>query len=311
MSKLLTTILPSLLAGGLLFGSALTDAQPAPPAPPRPPAAPAPAPAPAPGPKPPKPPKPPKVKADVIDFRQIDEMVDEQIQNALEAISSDPQIPAHVREAVKQRLEKVRAKVKTRLAKIGPRDLEALGEELGNMGEEIGEEMEKFGDEMEKWSKQFEKDLDKKLEKQMKVKMKHFGPGQVVVQVDHDDEDDEDDIDGVTDLDDMDDLGDAMKDLGKLKLDARQRADLKRLRQESDAAVQRAKAELDRASEQLRNQLENANVSDQEITRSIDRVTRIEADIRKARILAWVNARRLLDDGQRKSVEAAARGRSR
>ena len=35
-------------------------------------------------------------------------MVDEQIQNALEAIGGNDQIPEHVRQALKQRLEKVR-----------------------------------------------------------------------------------------------------------------------------------------------------------------------------------------------------------
>ena len=43
-----------------------------------------------------------------------------------------------------------------------------------------------------------------------------------------------------------------------------------------------------------------------EMGKSIDAVTQQEAAIRKARILAWVNARRVLDDAQRKKVEAAA-----
>jgi hypothetical protein len=164
---------------------------------------------------------------------------------------------------------------------------------------------------MEKWSKDFEKQMEKQVELQMKQKhlMKKFGPHDAVA--DSDDSDDADDIDSIADLDDADDLADAMKDLGKLKLEPDQRAQLRRLRADSDQKVQRAKVDLDRASETLRSQLENGKASDQEIARSIDNVTKLESDIRKARILAWVNARRLLDDSQRKRVESAARGRTR
>jgi hypothetical protein len=297
MSKLFTTILPSLLAGGLLFGSALTGAQPAPPAPPT-------------SPTPPKPPKAPKVKADIhIDLGDINEVVDEQIKNALEAIGDNPQIPPHVREAMKQRLEKVRIKVKKRVAKISPNDLEQVGEELGKMGEEIGEEMEQFGKDMEKWGKEFEKRMDKQLKGKKVVVWKGQDHGTVTVDVD--DDDDDDDLPGMDDMDDTDDLDDAIKDMGKLNLDAKQRASLKQLREASDATVANAKRQLETASDKLRTQLENGNASDEDVVRSIDQVTRLESDIRKARILAWVKARRILDNSQRQKVEAAARGKSR
>ena len=53
-------------------------------------------------------------------------------------------------------------------------------------------------------------------------------------------------------------------------------------------------------------------MNEDEIKRSIDMVSRLEAEIRKARIIAWVKARKLLDTAQRKKVEAAARsGKSR
>ncbi len=297
MSKLFTTIVPSLLAGGLLFGSALTGAQPAPPAPPAPPTA-----------TPAKPPKPPKqkvgVKADVhIDLGDIDEMVDEQIKNTLEAIGDNEQIPPHVREAVKQRLEKVRVKVKKRIAKLSPSDLEQLGEELGKMGDEIGETMDEFGKEMEKVGKELEKKMAKQLEKQMKGQKVFIWKGQ------HDDDFDHDDLPGMDDFDDADDL-DAIKGLGNLKLDAGQRNRLKQLRAESDRRFETAKKQLDSASENLRRQLANDNADENQISRAIDDVTKAEAEIRKARILAWVKARRELDEAQRKQVEAA-RGKSR
>jgi DNA repair exonuclease SbcCD ATPase subunit len=307
MSKLFTTIVPSLLAGGLLFGSALTDAQPAPPAPPPPPSA-APVIVSPKVPKAPKPPKPPKmVKGQIhIDLGDLDEMVDDQIENALEAIADDDSIPPAVRDAVKQRLEKVRVKVKKRISKIGANDLEGLSEELGKMGEELGTEMEQFGKDMEKWGKQFEKDMEKKMKGKFVWK---GGPHpNVHVDVDVDDPDFAD----MEDLaDEMDDLDDAMKDLGSFKLAAPQRAALKKLRADSDARVANARRQLDAASEVLRTALENTSTSEQQIAQAIDNVSRLEADIRKARILAWVNARKLLDASQRTQVESAARGRSR
>ena len=292
MSKLFTTILPSLLAGGLLFGSALTGAQPAPPAPPT-------------APLPPKPPKAPKVKADIhIDLGDIDRMVDEQIKNAVEAIGDNPQIPPHVREAMKQRLEKVRIKVKKRVAKISPNDLEQVGEELGKMGEEIGDEMEQFGKDMEKWGKQFEKDMEKQMKGKKVLVWKGQHNGNVSIDID------DDDMVSMDDMDEADDLDDAMKDMGDLKLDPGTRARLKQFRVDSDAKVASAKRQLDVASENLRRQLENDNANEDEIKRAIDTVSGLEADIRKARILAWVKARKLLDTSQRKQVEAAAHGKS-
>lgn len=289
MSKLFTTIVPSLLAGGLLFGSALTGAQPAPPAPPAPPAAPAP--------RPPRAPRAPRIH---IDLGDIDKMVDQQIAHAVDQIDNNDDIPPQVRAKIKSRLEKVRIKVKQRLSKLDPNDLEALGDELGDMGDEIGDEMEDFGKEMEKWGKDFEK----QMKKQMKSKrMIWRGGPHADVDVDLDD----DDLATFEVFEDDADVGDAMKDLGDFKLAPRQREQLRRLREHSDAQVANAKRELERASEQLREQLESGNASDQDITRAIDNVTRLEGDIRKARILTWVNARRLLDDTQRKKIESAAR----
>src|SRR5689334_8120688 len=98
MNKLFTTVLPSVMVGALLFGSALSGAQPGSPVPPAPPSAPVPG-SPAMPPKPPKAPKAPKVHGHVnIDLGDLDQMVDEQIENALEAIGDNDQIPEHVRE---------------------------------------------------------------------------------------------------------------------------------------------------------------------------------------------------------------------
>lgn len=309
MSKLFSTILPSLLAGGLIFGSALTGAQPAPPAPPAVPGTPV-------APLPPRPPKAAKIKADIhIDLSHLDEMVDEQIQHALEAVSNNTNIPPQIREKLKARLEKVRIKVKKRLAKVDMQDPQALGEELGKLGDEIGQEMDQFGHDMDIWGKDFEKQWEKKakeLEKQAKQfeKMKHGhfawnGPGSAAdVDVDVDTEDE--DIPGAPVV--ADDPGDIdMNDLGDLRLDPGQKQALKKLRADSEAQVKNAKDALDRASEDLQQKLQHDNVSDDAISRAIDNVTKAEGDIRKARILAWVNARRVLQADQRAKVERAAR----
>lgn len=312
MSKLFSTILPSLLAGGLIFGSALTGAQPAPPAAPAAPGTPV-------APLPPRPPKAPKIKADIhIDLSHLDDMVDEQIQHALEAVSNNPNIPPLIRDKLKDRLEKVRIKVKKRLAKVDMQDPEALGDELGKLGDEIGQEMDQFGHDMDIWGKDFEKqwekkakELEKQAEKQAKQfeKMKHgrfswVGPGSAAdVDVDVDTDDD---IPGaVVAGDEPDDID--MNDLGDLRLNATQKQNLKRFRQESDQQVESAKQDLERASQELQKQLGRTDVSDGEINRAIDNVSQAEARIRKARILAWVKARRELQADQRDKVERAAR----
>jgi hypothetical protein len=267
------TILSSLLAGGLLFGSAVGLADRAP--------------------------KAPKSGSAGIHVQidGLDDMIDEHIQSALDTVAHDHNIPDAVRAKIVKRLEKVKQKVhaKTSKGKLDSDDLEDLGEE-------IGEEMEEFGKEMEKWGEDFGKDMEKKLGG-MNIKIGA-----------HDDDDDDDDHDDADDIarfdvdvdDDDDDLADAIKDMGDLKLAPAQRDQIKKLRESSDAKVAAAKRDLNRASEQLQKQLDNPATSEADIARSIDAVTQQEATIRKARILAWHNARRILDDSQRKKVEAAA-----
>jgi hypothetical protein len=291
MKKLFTTILPSLLAGGLLFGTTLTGAQPAPPAPPS-----------AKAPKPPKPPKPPKATIK-IDLDDIDDLVDEQIEHALDAIGDNDQIPAHVREAVKSRLEKVRIKVKKRIAKVGTTDLEGLKVELDAMGDELGQEMERFGKDMEKWGKDFEKQMKKKIV----IKGGDPWKGAAIDPPDNIDFPDSIDVD---DLDDMKDVADAMASLrGQIKLDPRQKEELRRLHAESDAKVQRSKDQLEAASEALRSQLESGSTNEDQIAKSIDNITRLEAEIRKARIISWVRVRKILDESQREKLEAKVRSK--
>jgi hypothetical protein len=299
----------SLLVGALLFGSAVgqaDDGRYPPPTPPTPPTMPTP-------PRPPRPPRAPHAGGGLniaihdgkVQIDGLESMVDAQINAALQGIAHDDNIPPQVRAKITARLEKVRAKVKKRIAKIDTSDPQRLGEELSGLGEEIGQEMEEFGQEMDKfgadmdqWSKQFEKNWGKNF------KFKYDSD---------DDRDDDDDQDVDVDDDDDHDIDmPAVRDLGDLKLKAPQRDALRRLRAESDAKVANAKRELERAEAQLQKAIENVNASDADIARAIDAVAQQEATIRKARILTWVNARRMLDDSQRQKVEGAARkGRTR
>ena len=297
----LVTIMSSLLAGGLVLGSAFADRGTPPPPPP-----PAPAPAPHAAPKPPKPPKAPKAPKNGsvhIQIDGLDRMVDEQIRGALDMIRNDKNMPPALRAKITKRLSALQGKIRTHIgngSNLDPDDLEELGDEIEREMEAFGREMEEYGRDMEEWGEKFGKDMEKK-----------FGNVDVRVNVGDDDDDhDHDDVDDIADMpddEDMDDLDDAVRDMGKLNLKPQQREQIKRLRAESDAKVATAKRELDRASEQLKKQLETANASDADIARSIDTITQQEATIRKARILAWVNARRVLDDGQRQKVEGAAR----
>jgi len=222
-------------------------------------------------------------------------MIDSQIAGALSMVGSDQNVPPAVREKITKRLEKLRTKLKTKLGngQIDPEEMEELGDEISS-------EMEEFGHEMEAWGEKFGEDFEKHIKR-------GFGSN-FHVQIGHDD----DDVDvSAPDFDDDDDVDDAVRDIGSLNLQPQQREQITRLRSDSDAKVAAAKRELDRASESLQRQLSNPSASDAEIARSIDAVAQQEAAIRKARILAWVKARRILDDAQRTKVEGAAQGKTR
>jgi hypothetical protein len=339
MSKLFTTILPSMLAGGLLFGSALGRADdgrriigfwPAAadvggvgaakkagsataPTPPRPPAPPPPRPPAPPHGTPPAPAPPPPVPAvgglpsginisihdGKVTIDGIDKLVDDQINAALASVQANPTVPPEIRAKLQARLEKIRAKVKKRLATIDANNLDEIGDQLGELGDEIGEEMEQFGDEMDAWGDAFGKDLEKKLEKQFAGKGVH-------VHIDSDDDDD-DDIPSPPDVDDDEDIDDAVRDLGDLTLSVDQRAKISQLRAETDTKVAAEKHQLDAASDRLKKLLENTKATPAEVEKAIDDVTQHEAAIRKARIVAWLKARTMLDASQRKKVEDAAK----
>ena len=242
-------------------------------------------------PAPPPPPKHPGINIQVhdgqVDIDGLGDYIDDQIDHAMDKID-DADLPPQVR-----------AKLKARLAHLNAKDMQQLGEELGQMGDELGKEL---GDDVARELKDAGLTLGKDW-------AKHMGGGGFHVRVDADDDDDGD----VGDLpgDDDDDVDDAARDLGDLALTPAQRQAIQKLRTDSDQQVKAAKQALAAASKQLRQDIANPATSDAELSKAIDAVAQQEAAIRKARILAWHAARRLLDDAQRKKVEGAAKGNSK
>lgn len=218
-----------------------------------------------------------------VEVDGLSDMINEQIDNAFDSIDVD-NLPAPARAKLKEKLGKVRGKVKDRLKHMNVKDMEQFGHEMEMLGEDISKEMEGFGSD-------FQKQFGKKWGKQMSKS----------ITIDKDD----DDI-GDVDVDDDADLGGAMSDLDDLKLAQPQKDQIAKLRADSDKQVAAAKHALEAASKALHEQIANGKASDADIAKSIDAVTQQEAAIRKARILAWVHARSVLDDAQRKKVEGAA-----
>jgi hypothetical protein len=325
LRTLTTVIMPSLLAGGLLFGSAFSDAQPRPPTPPTPPTAPTP-------PTPPTPPMPGhhgmgggftvNIHNGKVEISGLQEMVDSQIDAALANIEAVKGLPPEARAKLEKNLRKMKGKLAKRLSKLDARDLDQLDDELDQIGDELGQQMdeygkqmEQYGQDMDKWGKQFEKNFAKNFSKSWKNSQ------HIHIENDSNDSSDSNDTNDTSDSNDSNDTDDDLPgvdvdsamtpppmvgDVRGIDLRPDQRQALKTIRRDSDAQVTRAKQLLDQASDNLRETLARPDASDVEVTRAIDAVTQQEAAIRKARILGWVNARRILDDSQRQRIEHGA-----
>ncbi len=279
--KKLSLIASSFVAGGLLLGSAWTVAQPAPP--------PAPPPAKI---APPPPPAPLPVK-----------QVEAQIQGAIDAVKNNPAIPKDIRDSVVKRLTAVRGTVGKRMSKVDFSDMDAFEREMEKMGEEIEKEMEGLEEEMEKLGEKLGKDLAKNL-----------GKIDIDVDLDFDDDDDHPGIPmrhGADIDDDDDDMAEAIDDLKDLALKPAQRDQITKLRVDSDKTVAAAKKQLDDLSTKLEAAIANSATPDADIARLVDQISTQEAAIRKARILAWSQARRVLDHAQRKKIEDAAKKKTK
>ena len=109
--------------------------------------------------------------------------------------------------------------------------------------------------------------------------------------------------------DDDDDVRDSITDMKDLALSDAQREQITKLRADSDRSVATAKHQLDALSAKLEAALANPAVTDAEVARYVDQISAQEATVRKARILAWVNARRLLDTAQKAKIQAATKAK--
>jgi len=314
----LVIALPSLLVGGLLFGfwPAAADnrdpwlnAQPAPPAPPAPPVPPAPPagrPAPA----------PPAQRGGGISIKMHDgkisvegvtEMVRKQLDSVRDMVRDNPHIPPPVRANVLARLERVRNAVERRLSKIKSTDMDQLGEEMERVGEDIEEAMNGLDEDLGKLGKELAKQFGKQWKKEWKK-------GRIEIHGNSDGEDTEDTEDEEAEAQppvDPEDARAAIADVRGIALQPQQRLQIQRLREASEREIAQAETQLATLSNKLEQALANPKVSDDEVRRYVDSISQTEATIRKARLLAWVGARRVLDEQQRAKIEAAARQRSR
>ena len=335
---LFSTLVPAMLAGGLIFGSAFghaagrdnlvgfwpaandvtapgTAKQGSPPPPPL-------APAPPVRPKPPVPPVPPahhqngagghggitiSIRPQTVDG--IKALVRAQLDSARGTLRDSPGLPKDVRDRVLERLEKVRGSIDKRLSKLDVTDLESFGVEMEAMGDEIERTMEGLDHDLSKLGDKLDDKLGDKLGRDLQRTLsKEFAKQFVRTRSDHDDPAEAPEPPDV-DLDDVDDddLKDALADLKDLALRPGQRDAIGKLRTDSDKAVAAAKRQLEELSNKLHTALGTSATSDVDIARFVDQISAQEATIRKARILAWVNARRVLDVQQRQRVENASR----
>lgn len=317
---LFSIVMPSMIAGGLLFGSAFGHAASGDPslgfwpaasdatAPSRGSAAKPVPPVPQKSPVPPKGPVPPKHGSMGSGFSLdgVKDMVIGQIDGARASIKNNPNIPKDVRDKLNARLDKARATLDKRLSNLKLTDLDKLEDEMEKMGEELEDAMEGFEEEMEKLGEKLGKDIAKQVSKDL---------GKMDFDFDFDlDFDDDDRIPMAPNVDidsDDDDMKDAISDLKDLALDPGQRTQITKLRTDSDKAVAVAKKLLDDLSTKLQTALGNPATPDAEITRLVDQISAQEAVIRKSRILAWAQARRVLDHGQRKKIEDAAKKKTK
>jgi hypothetical protein len=254
-----------------------------------------------------------------IEIDGIEEMVQDQLDRVADVLDNLSDAPPDVRDRVKGRVKSVRDKLKLRLGKLKSLDLDKIGPEMERMGDDIEKDMEGLDKDLEQLGGKLGKHFAEKFGKDF---ARNFGPGHLPGNQyrdnsdDGDDDADDDDDDRAavalppnvdTDRVDPSDLRAAIADLKDLGLDQSQRELLAKLRADSDRRVADARRELEAMSDRLHDTLGNAGASEDDIARQIDLISQKEATIRKARILAWVKARAVLDGDQRKRVEAAAK----
>src|SRR5690606_1260605 len=84
----------------------------------------------------------------------------------------------------------------------------------------------------------------------------------------------------------------------ELGLDPRQREALRQLVNEQAKDEIRIRADIDTANVDLRAELEGAQPDAAKVGRLIDRISQLEAEARKGRVMTWLEGRKLLTAGQ-------------
>ena len=89
----------------------------------------------------------------------------------------------------------------------------------------------------------------------------------------------------------------------RIGLDRKQTAELRRLVVELEKAETKTQTEIDRANAELRNLLGQSSPDADRVGTLIDRISGLEAQMRKRRVLTWLKARKLLTGVQRQALE--------
>jgi hypothetical protein len=326
--KMILVVVLSLFVGGIVMHQSSSSAQPADPwggaaPPPLGPVPPMP-PAPPKGPKPPKPPKAPRggisisIHGNKVQIDGLEQLVQGHLAAVRQMLDSNPNIPKDVRDRIVARMDKVKAIVEKNLANLSGTDIDKLDDQLEKMGDQLEKAMEGLDGDLAKISdkvgKKMAKDIAKDLGKLSKKNFQFHWDGDdsndssdASASSDSNDSSDDssDSSDDTADASDDQDVQVAIDDLKNFSLKQSQRDAIARVRETADKQVAAAKIQLDQASKALENALENVKVTDEQVSQAVLRVTAAEAEIRKARLLSWVQARRQLDADQIKRLEAA------
>ena len=254
-----------------------------------------------------------------IQINGLDEMVAEHLEAVREMLRTNPHIPQDVRDRITARMDRVKAIVHKRLKNFKSVDIDQFEAEIENMEEELARSLDGLDRDLAKVGDQLAKDITKQVSKGVfKDFAKNFDLHSVHRNTrddsdsgddPHADDGDNHDADadgGNVEPNDGDDEPRAIDGLKGMTLKPEQRDAIARLKAESRARVAVVNKQLEDASLRLETALADPKTSDAEVVRLVDQVSGHEAAIRKARLLAWVQARRVLDPDQVKKIERAA-----
>jgi hypothetical protein len=275
-----------------------------------------------------------------LELEGVQEMVQDQLERVDDVLDNVEDLPPGTRARIKAHVHAARARIKAQLKQLKSIDVDQIGPAMERLGDEVEREMEglnrelsQFGEQYGKSFEQFGKDFVKNLNipsppaipTSPTAPVAPLAPGMPPAppappsppaapaairdnsdEADEDTDDHDGDHDKAAAVEPTVDPA-TLADVKDVVLSADQRSKLAQLRTDADQAIANAKRDLDEMSTQLNNALGSARANEADIAAQIDRISAKEAEMRKARILAWVRARSLLTAEQRKQIEAAAK----